>query len=63
MKYVMLLAASLLFLAPATAKADELVIVRPRHRIVIVERPRPRPVVLVAPCRPIRIVRPIRLCR
>ncbi|HZU99442.1 MAG TPA: hypothetical protein VFF73_22225 [Planctomycetota bacterium] len=56
MKYAMLLAAGLLFAAPAAAKADDCVVVRPRERrIVVVERPRPcEPrVVVVEPCRPV----------
>jgi hypothetical protein len=62
MKYAMLLAAGLLFAAPTAAKADEIVIVKPRPRIVIVERPRPCPprVVIVEPRRPHVFVR---ICR
>jgi hypothetical protein len=64
MKYALALATSLLFLAPATARADQVVIVRHHPRVVIVERPRPREVVIVEPCRPrIRVIRHVRFCR
>ena len=70
MKYAMLLATGLLFAAPAAAKADDCVVVRPRERrIVVVERPRPcdRRVVVVDRCRPhCRVIvheRHVRFCR
>jgi hypothetical protein len=60
MRYAMMMAASLLFLAPAAARADTYVVVRPcEPRVVIVERHRHHhhPVVIVEPCRPVRVVR------
>jgi hypothetical protein len=65
MRYAMMLAAGLLFLAPAVARADDCRVIRPcDRRIVVVERPRPS-VVIVERCRPrVRVVvRPVRFCR
>jgi hypothetical protein len=71
MKYAMMMAAALLFLAPSAARANDCghwEFRGPRRiwipaRVVVVERP--RRVVVVVPCRErvVRVVRPVRFCR
>ena len=73
MKYAMMMAAALLFAAPAVAKADDCHGHWERRgerriwipeRVVVVERPRPcpAPVVVVVPRR-VTVIRPVRICR